>query len=118
MSDFYPKLAATVSRLVGLRGQTVTLKRSTGGTIDPVTGTVTAGTTTNFTTLGMPQSYPDSLIDGTRIQASDRIMVLTPAVKPLLTDTLSFDGQDWTIISIKTTNPAGTPVVYFVQVRL
>ena len=118
MSDFYPKLAATVSRLVGLRGQTVTLKRSTGGTIDPVTGTVTAGTTTSYPVQGILQRYPDALIDGTRILTSDRLAILTPVVEPVITDKLAFGNKDWTIASIQTTNPAGTPVVYFVQVRL
>ena len=118
MSDFYPRMAATASRLIGKYGQAISIKRTTGDTIDPVTGITTAGTSSTLTTTGILQRYPDSLIDGTRILTSDRLAILAPTFEPTLEDTLSFGGKDWTIASIQTANPAGTPLVYFVQVRL
>ena len=118
MSDFYTKMAATASRLIGKYGQAMAIKRVSGGTIDPVTGTVTAGTSSTLATTGILQRYPDSLIDGTRILTSDRLAILAPTAEPAMTDKLAFNGKDWTIASIQTANPAGTPLVYFVQVRL
>ena len=118
MSDFYPSMAATASRLIGKYGQAMAINRYTGGTIDPVTGTETAGTTTSYPVQGILQRYPDALIDGTRILTSDRLAILAPAVEPVITDKLTFGGKDWAIASIQTANPAGTPLVYFVQVRL
>lgn len=118
MSAFYDNMAATASRLIGKYGQVISIKRVSGGTIDPVTGTTTAGTTTSYPVQGILQRYPDSLIDGTRILTSDRLAILAPAVEPVITDKLAFGGKDWAIASIQTANPAGTPLVYFVQVRL
>ena len=118
MSAFYDTMAATASRLIGKYGQAISIKRTTGGTIDPVTGIATAGTSSTLATNGILQRYPDSLIDGTRILTSDRLAILAPEVEPILTDKLTFGGKDWAIISIQTANPAGTPLVYFVQVRL
>lgn len=118
MSDFYTKMAATASRLIGKYGQAMAIKRVSGGTIDPVTGATTAGTTTSYPVQGILQRYPDALIDGTRILTSDRLAILTPVVEPVITDKLAFGNKDWTIASIQTANPAGTPLVYFVQVRL
>lgn len=118
MSAFYDNMAATASRLIGKYGQAISIKRTTGGTIDPVAGTVTAGTASTLTTTGILQRYPDSLIDGTRILTSDRLAILAPTTAPTLTDKLTFGSKDWAIVSIQTANPAGTPLVYFVQVRL
>ena len=118
MSACYDNMAATASRLIGKYGQAISIKRTTGGTIDPVAGTVTAGTASTLTTTGILQRYPDSLIDGTRILTSDRLAILAPTSEPILTDKLAFGSKDWTIVSIQTANPAGTPLVYFVQVRL
>ena len=53
MSDFYTKMAATASRLIGKYGQAMAIKRVSGGTIDPVTGATTAGTTTSYPVQGV-----------------------------------------------------------------
>ena len=118
MSAFYDNMAATASRLIGKYGQAISIKRTTGGTIDPVTGITTAGTASTLATTGILQRYPDSLIDGTRILTSDRLAILAPEVEPNLTDKLTFGSKDWAIVSIQFSNPAGTNLVYFVQVRL
>lgn len=118
MSDFYTQMAATASRLIGKYGQAISIKRTTGESVDPVTGIVTAGTTSTLATTGILQRYPDALIDGTRILTADRLAMLAPTREPALTDKLAFGGKDWPIVSIQTANPAGTPLVYFVQVRL
>lgn len=117
MSFDYAKMAATALRLLEKFGMTVTLVRTTGGSIDPVTGAVVAGTSANQTTTGLLRKYPDNLIDGTRIMTGDRQAVLSNEVRPLLTDRLRVAGEDWNVMGIETVKPTDTTLVYFVQVR-
>jgi len=119
MTTFYADMAATALELLQEFGQALTLKRTTGSSgPDPVTGVVaTAGASDNQVTTGLFRNYPARDIDGTRIQAGDRLAVLASTVEPLLTDRLEVDGEDWAIVDIVTSKPAATAIVYFVQVR-
>ena len=115
---FYDDMAATALELLTEFGVTITLPRTTGGSIDPVTGSVIAGTDASVTTTGLIKPYPDNLIDGTRIMQGDRELVLSNEQDPLPTDTPTIGGENWSIVSIKTIKPDdATPVVYFCQVR-
>lgn len=118
MSDaFYNSMAATASKLITKFGAQGTIKRTTGGSIDPVTGDTTAGTTVTYTPNTIVQKYADELIDGTRILSSDRLIILDNTIEPLTTDKITIRGEDWTIISVSESRPAGIPLVYFVQAR-
>jgi hypothetical protein len=117
MSGFYDDMAATALELLAEFGQSVTLSRTTGGSIDPVTGAVTAGTDASVITTGLIKPYPDKMIDGTRILASDRELVLSNEQVPLSTDKPVIGGEEFAIVDIKTVSPAGTDVVYFCQAR-
>ena len=116
MSAFYDNLAATASRLIKKYGQTLYIVK-TSDSIDPVTGVTTSATKPNIKVNGILQNYPDNLIDGTLIKSSDRLAVIDGTVQPLIDDRMRIESQDWEIESIKTSNPAGTALVYFVQVR-
>lgn len=112
---FYSEMASTASELLAEFGGAVTLNHA-GGVPDPVTGL--GGTTGGSTaTTGLVKPFPDSWIDGTRIQAGDRQLVLTSAVAPSPDDTVTIGGENWTIVRIETVKPASEVVVYFVQVR-
>ena len=118
MSDaFYNRMAATASRLLDKFGGVVSVVRNTGGSINPVTGTIVAGTNTTLTAKGLINDFADNLIDGTRILASDRLLILDSSFEPLLTDKPVVGGQNWTIVSIKQVKPYAVSVVYFLQVR-
>lgn len=118
MADFdYAKMAATARRLLTRFGNPVTISRTTGGTTDPVTGVTTPGTTETFMPQGVLLKYPDQLIDGTRILQSDRRLILDDTVEPTASDKPVVQGQQWTIVDFMTVSPAGTPIVYEVQVR-
>jgi len=68
MSDaFYNKLAATAAKLITKFGAVGTITRTTGGSINPVTGNTTAGTTVTYSPNTIVQRYADELVDGTRI---------------------------------------------------
>lgn len=113
----YAKMAVTARRLLTRFGQSITISRTTGATYDPVTGVTTPGTTTAFTPKGVLLKYPDRLIDGTRILQSDRKLILDDTVAPEMSDKPLVQGEEWTIQDIMTVSPAGTPLIYEVQVR-
>jgi hypothetical protein len=114
---FYVGLAKVAKDLLTKRGQTITISRSSGSTSDPVTGATTSGTPTNYFPKGILKEYKSTLIDGTRILATDRELVLDDTVEPLMTDTIIIGGESWTPIMPGVNNPAGTPLVYKIQVR-
>ncbi len=114
---FYSGLATTAKDLLTKYGQVITITRTAGGSIDPVTGAVTAGSSVAYLPQGVLKEYKSNLIDGTRILATDRELVIDDTIKPELTDTISIGGILWTPISVSASNPAGTPLVYRIQVR-
>lgn len=114
---FYADMADLATELLTEYGQAVTIKRITGGSDDPVTGVAVAGTTASLSSVGVLRPYPDRLIDGTRITASDRELTLDASVEPLMTDKITVQGQDWNIAAIVGHSPAGTVLCYRVQVR-
>lgn len=116
--SFYDDMAKVASQLLKEFGQPVTITRpAEDQNVDPVTGAVTGGEPTVYTVNGFIRPYPDHLVDGTRITTGDRLLMLEPAVEPNQADTITVQGQEWPIQNIKTINPAGTPVLFFVQVR-
>ena len=116
-ATFYTRMAATASRLLTKYGMEITIKRLSGNSINPVTGAVVTGTTTTYTPQGIVQHYNDNQIDGTRILASDRLVIVDETVEPLTTDTITLSSQDWSIISVKEVKPSTVGIVYFIQAR-
>jgi hypothetical protein len=114
---FYAGLATTARNLLAKYGQVISITRKAGNTYDPVTGITTAGTATDYLPKGILKQYKSHLIDGTRILATDRELVIDDTVEPLMTDTIKISGESWTPIIIGESNPAGTPLVYKIQVR-
>lgn len=114
--SFYSEIQDTAQRLLVQFGQDVTLTRTTGGGVDPVTGADTS-TTTTLVTTGVLRRYPDSLVDGSRILSTDRQLVLAPGELPDITDTVEVNGETLAIQEIETSSPAGTDLVYFARVR-
>ena len=115
--SFYDDMAATALELLNEFGQSVTLSRITGASVNPVTGVIVSGTDTSVTTTGLIKPYPDSMVDDTRILDGDREFVLSNEQTPQPTDKIVIGSEEWAIVNIKTINPAGTVVCFFVQVR-
>lgn len=117
MAFDYAKIAATAARLIENFGQTISVTRTTGATIDPVTGAAVAGTDTVYSPKGILKKYPDDVIDGTRIETGDRELILDNTIEPDLSDKVTVQGEQWTIVNVTSVNPAGTAIVFFCQVR-
>lgn len=120
MSAFYDRMAATALRLIAQFGQTATLTETTEGEYDPVTGIGTDPVT-------LTQSGQAILLDytvqeagiinasGSLVQQGDKKIMLAAkglTWPPTLVTTILADGLTWTIVNIKSTNPAGTLLVY------
>jgi len=117
MSFDYSKSAQTALKLLTRFGGEITLSRKTGDSVDPITGVVAAGTDTSVTTTGLLKPYSDKMIDGTRILTGDKELVLSNEQTPLPSDKPIIDGEEWSIVAIKTIKPFDTVVVFFCQVR-
>lgn len=117
MTFDYAKMAATALKLLNKFGQDTVLARSTGNSIDPITGAVTAGTDASVTTTGLIRNYKDDVIDGTRILTGDKELVLSNEYEPTLTDQVTIGSETWSIVGIKTIKPADTVICYFCQAR-
>ena len=89
---FYNSMAATASKLITKFGAVGEIKRTTGATIDPVTGVPTAGTTVIYSPNTIVQKYADELVDGARILSSDRMIILDNTIEPVSTDTITIRG--------------------------
>lgn len=114
---FYDEMAATALALLAEFGAPVTLRRVTPGAYDPVTGTA-GSSSADVSTTGLVREYKASLIDGTRILAGDKEVVLSAEQAPDLNDKLLLGGVAWSIVPpIREVNPADTVICYFVQVR-
>ena len=108
----YDDVADTVTRLLTTYGQTITLSRYSA-TFNSVTGKDSSPTTTSLSTVGVWQSISSSLVDGSRIKAGDKFVIIDDSQAPAMGDKI--DG--WSIVDISEINPAGTVLAYRLQVR-
>lgn len=117
MSDFYTGLAQAATRLIADKGRPLNLRHDTIGVYDQATGAaiVTAGTAR--TVNGVVLNYPEKQIDGTLIMRADKKVLLDAYAAPTLSDVLILDGVEHSILDIKATAPAGTVLLYTLQVR-
>ena len=122
---FYTRLQATANRLLRGKGQSLTLTRITAGTYDPATGGMTGATTSTQSAYGAIFDYGAKQIDGTLIKAGDKQLLLSAfktdgaaLTAPVLGDTVSIGGVTYTLVEpLKEVNPAGTVVMYEVNLR-
>jgi hypothetical protein len=117
MSFDYARSKATADRLISRFGQTATLRRPT------VSGTAynpSAGTPTDYSATVVVLDYDRREIDGTRILAADRKVLLaagTLAIEPVTSDKAVIGGIEHSIIDVAPLNPGGTVLLYQLQVR-
>ncbi len=109
----------------GGKGQAVTLTRQVTGGYNLANGTDTLTTTTQ-TGSGVDMDYSSRAIDGDLVKAGDRKLLLSPLnsagaaltapVADETTVTLA-DGSVWTVKRVETLAPAGTVILFTLQLR-
>ncbi|WP_047301253.1 hypothetical protein [Pseudomonas fluorescens] len=120
MSEFYDRMAATALRLITQYGQPVTLRETTTPEYDPdnpgggdaVIEQTAQGILLDFTGL---EFQNDTLIVRGDKKLKVAALGMAWAPKPLIA--AEVQGKAWTVINVKEINPAGTPLLYELQVR-
>lgn len=117
MAINYARMAATATRLLTDNGQPMALRRTSGGTFDPVTGTTTGQSTADLATVGIMEAIGTGYALANEVQDGDLLAMIDASQAPLLTDKLVVGTAVYGIVKIIPMNPAGTPVAYKLQVR-
>lgn len=99
-------------------GQDITLTRVTTGTFNPATGAVTGDSETDSTIKALITDFSDFHIEGSAIQRGDKkVLIAGDITAPTVKDKLTISGTEYMIINVNTISPAGTDVLYKLQVR-
>jgi len=122
---FYTRLQATANRLLKGKGQSIVLTKITAGTYNPATGGFTGASTSTQSAYGAVFDYGAKQIDGTLIKAGDKQLLLSAfktdgaaLTAPVLGDTVTIGSVVFTLVEpLKEVNPAGTVVMYEVNLR-
>lgn len=118
---FYDEMADVALELITEFGQTVTLQRTEAGEYDPETGTTGDGVAQEQPAQGVLLDYQGiEFQNNTQIQQGDKKLKI--AAKdlqwpPELANKAIIQGKAYSVINVNETNPAGTPLVYTLQVR-
>lgn len=100
-------------------GCQITVSQLIKGEYVPSDGSVT-NTTKEYSTYGIITDYLLYEIDGTRVKAGDKKVVLgATSILPTPTpdDSLKINGETWSIVKCLPIMPAGIPILYRIQVR-
>jgi hypothetical protein len=117
--DFYASLATTATNLLTSRGQTVSFSRDNVTSFNPVTGEETKGTAVTYSGQGAVFGYASTEIDGTDIQRDDKRMILEAvSTAPVIGDTATIDSVEHRVVDVDQVSPAGTVVIYKLQLRV
>jgi hypothetical protein len=119
MAIDYADMLATSRELLDEFGQDGTLTKTTGGTYDETTGTVGSPTTTTTTDKCVVLEYaqgltnmPDSLI-----KVGDNKILTQMSVVPTTADKFTANSIVYTIIGVKSLEPAGINLLYELHCR-
>lgn len=112
--------AAQVKRLLSRFGSTTsaTIRRESGGVLDPVAGEYTGGTSSTLPLFSAQTKVTKSMLVDERIRITDVRLICSNDIVPLEADTVVIDGRDYQVIVINKHKPAETVVAYEVFCRV
>lgn len=115
--NFYEQMAETSVRLLTQFGTDAILKQGGIAVLDKVAGSVSGAQITEKVVKGIVTEYNKSMVDGETILVGDKKVIIAPTAKPEVGDTITINNSTWKILNVTESNPAGVPLVYFLQVR-
>ena len=121
MSSLGNNLASIIAATLPSVGMTrsVTLTTVTAGAYDPATGAATPTTTTKTVNATVEEYDGADLLAGLGAQGDKKVSVpaaqLATAPKP--TDTVSVGGVAYAVVTVRTDELGGVPVLYTLQCR-
>jgi len=119
---FYEEMAVMALDLITKYGQTVTIRDSVKGGYNPGSGTTAPDTVTERTAQGILLDFTGQEFQtNTLIKVGDKKLKIAArglSEPPTLLSKVVVQGRTWSIIPpLKEINPAGTPLLYELQVR-
>lgn len=125
MTGFYDDMAATAAEMIAEYGQPVTISTSEPGEYDTDTATSAPGAPATVTAMGVVTAYKAAEVDGSLVRNGDRKLSLStvdtagaPVAEPKTGSRATLaNGSKWTVMVVEAANPAGTPLVYRLQLR-
>lgn len=116
--SFYAGLVTTAAKLLKDKGQPMVIRRKAVVSRDPAAGTVTTAAQQDFVVHGVLVNYNTQLVADSLVQKGDRQAIIEGGVvAPTKEDQLVAEGRTWAIVDFESVNPAGTTVIYKLQVR-
>jgi hypothetical protein len=119
---FYEEMAAVALDLITEFGQPVILRDIVKGAYNPGTGGLTPDTVTERTAQGILADYTGREFQANSLihQGDKKLKIAAAglASPPALQSKVVIQGKTWSIVPpLKEINPAGTPLLYELQVR-
>lgn len=119
---FYDEMAVMALEMITEFGQPVTIRATTVGEYDPEAGTASPDTVIEQTAQGMLIDFTgQEFQNNSLIKQGDKKLKIAArrlAWVPGLLDKVIVQGRTWSIVPpLKEINPAGTPILYELQVR-
>jgi hypothetical protein len=119
MAFNYAELASIAAEIISeFGGPAQLIRKDTSGTYDPTTGKMSETSVTQGT-VAVVFPIDRKLINGTTVLASDETAYISTVgvTEPKATDTLTLNGQTYTIMSVAWIAPAGLAVLGELIVR-
>lgn len=122
MSAFYDRTAATALRLITQFGQPVIIRATTVGEYDPETGSAPPDSTKEQAAQGILLDFTGQEFQNNSLikQGDKKLKIAARGLEwaPSLLNKVVVQGRTWSIVPpLKEVNPAGTPILYELQVR-
>lgn len=122
MATFYDEMAATALELITEFGQPITIRDVQPGEYDPVSGFETPGVEREQSAQGILLDFTgQEFATNTLLKSGDKkLKIAAKGLEwmPNLLNTVIIQGETWSLIPpLKEINPAGTPLLYELQVR-
>lgn len=110
----YQRTKETAYRLINRFGQELDFTRQVGETYDPVSGTVST-TEETYSADSVWLNYRNDEIDDTIVMQGDARVLVAASVE--VDDRVTFEGQEWRVVTARPLSPAGVEVYTEAQVR-
>lgn len=122
MATFYDEMAVMALEMITEFGQPVTIRATTAGEYDPETGSAPPDSTKEQTAQGILLDFSGQEFQNNSLikQGDKKLKIAAQGLEwaPDLLNKVIVQGRTWSIVPpLKEINPAGTPILYELQVR-
>jgi len=122
MATFYDEMAVMALEMITEFGQPVTISKTQPGEYDPETGGEAPGETVEQTAQGVLLDFTGQEFQNNSLirQGDKKLKIAAQGLEwvPDLLNKVIIQGRTWSIVPpLKEVNPAGTPILYELQVR-